>query len=56
VLTDGAYAAHLAAAAEAEARAIGQRVRELRQVRGLTGKELAARAGISAQTLSPSVI
>jgi DNA-binding XRE family transcriptional regulator len=52
VLTDAEYAAHLAAAAVAEARQIGLRVRELRKARGLTGKELAARVGIPSQALS----
>src|SRR5207237_315032 len=52
VLTDGAYAAHLARAAEDSARRIGARIRELRKARGLTGKELAQRAGIAPQSLS----
>lgn len=52
VLTDRAYAAHLAAAEEDQARWIGRRLRELRRSRGLTGKEVAARAGISPQSLS----
>ncbi|HLH26250.1 MAG TPA: helix-turn-helix transcriptional regulator [Chloroflexota bacterium] len=52
VLTDTGYAAHLAAAADAEARQIGRRIRELRQARGLTGEELAARAGISTHHLA----
>jgi DNA-binding XRE family transcriptional regulator len=51
-LTDPAYAAHLATAAEAEAREIGRRVRELREARGLSSEELAERAGISMQALS----
>lgn len=52
VLTDRNYSAHLATAAEEQARQIGQRIHELRRSRGLSGKELAARAGISAQSLS----
>ncbi len=51
-LTDWAYAAHLAQAAEDAARRIGARIRELRKARGLTGKELAERAGIAPQSLS----
>ncbi|HZS02221.1 MAG TPA: helix-turn-helix transcriptional regulator [Chloroflexota bacterium] len=51
-LTDPAYAAHLAVAAETEARQIGCRVRELRQARGLTVQELAERAGIAARALA----
>jgi DNA-binding XRE family transcriptional regulator len=52
LLTDAAYAAHLTAAAEAEARAVGQRLRELREARGLAGEELAARAGVTANSLA----
>jgi DNA-binding XRE family transcriptional regulator len=52
ILTDKAYAAHLARAAEDAARRIGTRIRELRKARGLTGKELAERAGIAPQSLS----
>jgi DNA-binding XRE family transcriptional regulator len=52
VLTDEAYAAHLASVAEAKAREMGRRVRELREARGLSEKELAERAGISAQALA----
>lgn len=52
VLTDWDYRAHLAAAAEEQARRIGERIRELRMSRNLTSKELAARAGIPPQSLS----
>jgi DNA-binding XRE family transcriptional regulator len=52
VHTDPAYAAHLAAAAQAEARAIGLRLRELREARRLSGEELAKRTGISSQSLA----
>lgn len=52
VLTDPDYGAHLARAAGDEAREVGTRIRQLRQTRGLTGKELASRAGITAQSLS----
>lgn len=52
VLTDPEYSAHLARAAQDKAREIGTRIRQLRQTRGLSGKELASRAGITAQSLS----
>ncbi|HYU18315.1 MAG TPA: helix-turn-helix transcriptional regulator [Chloroflexota bacterium] len=52
VLTDRGYAAHLAAAAEQQARQIGRQIKKLRESRNLTGKELAERAGISPQSLS----
>src|SRR5437870_1387269 len=51
-LTDKEYSAHLADAAEEQARQIGFRLRELRKSRQLTSKELAERAGISPQSLS----
>jgi DNA-binding Xre family transcriptional regulator len=51
-LTDKDYSAHLAAAAEEQARKVGQRLRELRERRNLTGKEVAERAGITPQSLS----
>jgi DNA-binding Xre family transcriptional regulator len=51
-LTDRDYAAHLAAAAEEQARQVGLRIKELRQQRGLSSKELAERAGIAPQSLS----
>ena len=52
VLTDREYAAHLAAAAEAQASQIGLRIKQLREARGLSSKELAERAGITPQSLS----
>jgi transcriptional regulator with XRE-family HTH domain len=52
VVTDKDYSAHLAAAAEEQARRIGQRIRELRRIRKLSSKELAERAGITPQSLS----
>lgn len=52
VLVDSAFSAHLAQVAEAQAREIGSRIRQLRNIRGLTSKELAIRAGISQQSLS----
>ena len=52
VLTDKEYSAHLAAAAEEQARLVGQRIKELRSSRNLSGKELAERAGITPQSLS----
>lgn len=51
-LTDREYSAHLADAAEEEARQIGVRIRALRQSRNLSGKELAERARITPQSLS----
>lgn len=51
-LTDAEYAAHLAAAAAEEAQRIGLRIRALRERRGLTGKQLADRAGITPQSVS----
>src|SRR6266508_1044454 len=51
-VTDKAYSAHLADAAEEEARQIGLRIRELREKRNLSSKELAERAGITPQSLS----
>ena len=51
-LTDGEYSAHLADVAEEQARHIGLRIRSLREQRHLTSRELAARAGISPQSLS----
>jgi transcriptional regulator with XRE-family HTH domain len=52
VLTDDAYSAHLAHAAEEQARQIGLRIRELRDSRQLSSKDLAERAGIAPQSLS----
>jgi DNA-binding XRE family transcriptional regulator len=52
ILTDKEYGAHLAAAAEEQAKRIGLRIKELRQSRRLTSKELAERAGITPQSLS----
>jgi len=51
-LTDPQYAAHLAEIAAAGARRIGLRIRELHERRGLSGKQLAERAGITPQSLS----
>lgn len=51
-LTDREYSAHLAAAAEEQARQIGRRIRTLRESRHLTSKELAARAGLAPLSLS----
>jgi transcriptional regulator with XRE-family HTH domain len=50
-LTDRGFAAHLGQAAEEQARAIGRRIRELRQARGLTARELAVRTGITPQSV-----
>jgi DNA-binding XRE family transcriptional regulator len=52
LLTDHEYAAHWARMAEQQARKVGERIRALRKARGLTGKELAKRAGIAPQSLS----
>jgi DNA-binding XRE family transcriptional regulator len=51
-LTDRDYATYLAESAKEQARQIGLRIRELRKSRGLTGKEVAERAGIAPQSLS----
>ena len=51
-LTDRDYSNHLAAAAEEQARKVGQRLRALRESRGLTAREVAERAGITSQSLS----
>lgn len=51
-LTDRDFSAHLAEAADEQARQVGLRIRELREARGLSGKELAERAGITPQSLS----
>lgn len=52
LLSDPAYSAHLARKAEEQARRIGARLRDLRESRQLSGKELAERAGITPQSLS----
>jgi len=52
VLTDAAYSAHLAKAAEVQAKKIGRRISQLRKARGMKSKELAERAGIAPQSLS----
>ena len=52
VLTDAEYSAHVAEMANEEAKKVGQRIRELREARSLTSKELAERAGITPQSLS----
>jgi transcriptional regulator with XRE-family HTH domain len=52
LLTDPQFSSHAAKQAEAQARNIGTRIRELRESKNLTSKELAKRAGISAQSLS----
>jgi DNA-binding XRE family transcriptional regulator len=52
VLTDRDYATHLARVAKEQARQIGIGIRGLREHRGLTGKDLAERAGITPQSLS----
>lgn len=51
-LTDRGFAAHLATMADKRARQVGLRIRELRDRRDLTSKEVAQRAGITPQSLS----
>lgn len=51
-LTDAAFSAHLAAAADEQARHIGRRIKELREGRGLASKDLAERASITPQSMS----
>lgn len=51
-LTDKDYSAHLAAAAAEQAKKVGLRLRALRELRHLTSKEVAERAGITLQSLS----
>jgi len=51
-LTDPEYDAHLATAAAAQRRRIGQRVHELRTERGLDAEEVARRAGLSPEELA----
>ena len=52
LLTDSEFAAYNAQVAEEQARDIGQRLKEIRQSKRLTSKEVAERAGITAQSLS----
>jgi DNA-binding XRE family transcriptional regulator len=52
LLTDSKFATYMAQVAEEQAQDVGHRLRELRQSKGLTGKEVAERAGITAQSLS----
>jgi len=51
-LTDADFAKHAAVLAERQARIIGQRLRELRERRGISQAELARRAGIQQANLS----
>ncbi len=52
LLTDRKFAAHMAQVAEEAAQDVGHRLRTIRQSKGFTSKEVAERAGISAQSLS----
>jgi transcriptional regulator with XRE-family HTH domain/Zn-dependent peptidase ImmA (M78 family) len=52
LLSDSAFAVHWAQQAEAQAKDIGPRLRELRQSKNLSSKEVAERAGITPQSLS----
>ena len=51
-LSDRSFSNHLAQNADQEARQIGIRLKELRETRHLSSKELAERAGITPQSLS----
>lgn len=51
-LTDAEFRAHLARKAEESARRVGQRIRALRQARGLSAKDVATRAGVAQLTMS----
>jgi DNA-binding XRE family transcriptional regulator len=52
LLTDSEFAAYNAQVAEEQAREIGQRLKEIRRNKGLSSKEVAERAGVTAQSLS----
>jgi len=52
LLTDSAFAAHWARAAEESARQLGAQLRALRTMRGLSAAELGARAGMPQQSVS----
>jgi DNA-binding XRE family transcriptional regulator len=52
LLTDAEFAAYNAQVAEEQAREVGQRLKEIRRSKGLSSKEVAERAGITAQSLS----
>jgi DNA-binding protein HU-beta len=52
VLTDPEFASHLDSVERDEANRIGLTLRHLREARGLSSKEVAERAGISAQSMS----
>ena len=50
-LTDSAFAAHMGQVGDEQARSIGKKLRELRQVRGLTASEVSRRTGITPQSI-----
>lgn len=50
-LTDRDFAAHMAQAAENQARFVGVRIKQLRKARGLTAREVAGRAGITPESM-----
>ncbi|MGH2587625.1 MAG: helix-turn-helix domain-containing protein [Dehalococcoidia bacterium] len=52
LLTDPEHASFVAEQSREYARRMGRRIRALRESRGLTGKDLAARAGITPNSLS----
>ena len=51
-LTDKEFNRHLVRAAEEEARQIGLRIKELREAKGMSSKDLAERAGLTPQSVS----
>jgi transcriptional regulator with XRE-family HTH domain len=51
-LSDPEFNRHLVKAAEEEARQIGLRIKELREARGMSSRELAERAGLTPQSVS----
>lgn len=52
VITDKEFGRHLAEQSEAQSKQIGVKVKRLREKKGISGKELAERAGITPQTIS----
>lgn len=51
-VTDPIFAAHLARQAEESARRVGNKLKELRQARGLTAQQVAERVGMTQQGVS----
>lgn len=52
VITDKEFAKHLADKSDEQAKQIGVKIKRLREKKSFSGKELAERAGVSAQTIS----